>query len=92
MTLPTEDSTSRISGRSAVAHGIEDTRTHVIDKQEQQTEHIHAQIQRAVRKDILRVDSAFMMPCVPMAPISVSSSATVVVVSSAVEMAVFMRR
>ena len=40
--------------RSAVAHGIEDTRTHVIDKQEQQTEHIHAQIQRAVRKDILR--------------------------------------
>ena len=40
--------------RSAVAHGIEDTRTHVIDKQEQQTKHIHAQIQRTIRKDILR--------------------------------------
>ena len=38
------------------------------------------------------VESAFIMPFVPTAPTSVSSSATAVVVSSAVEMAVFMRR
>ena len=40
--------------RAAVTHGVEDTRTHVVDEQEQQAEYIYAQIQRAVREDVLR--------------------------------------
>ncbi len=78
--------------RPAVAHGVEDAGAHVVDEQEQQTEHIDAQIERGVRENIRRVLSALMRPLVQIAPISVSSSETTVVVIRAVEIAVFMRR
>jgi len=40
--------------RPAVAHGVENAGAHVVDEQEQQTEHIHAQIERGVRENIRR--------------------------------------
>ena len=39
---------------AAVAHRVENTRADVVDEQEQQTEHVDAQIERSVREDVRR--------------------------------------
>ena len=40
--------------RTAVTHCVKDTGADIIEEQEQQPEHIHAQVERAVGKDVVR--------------------------------------